>query len=161
MAKAQEASRPAGSLRQALPYVGLAVGLWAAIAPYALLGPDLNASAKNEFADHVVPGALIIALSVAMSLRARSPGGGGGSFPLLAGFGVLLAGLWMTATHLPLVKDARNDIVATDITAWHTLPGVVVLILGGIWAATFWSDAATEPVEPAAKASPAKPTKST
>ena len=147
MAKAQAASQPAtSSFRQALPYVGLAVGLWASIAPYALLGPDLNAAAKNEFVDHVVPGALIIVLSAAMLLRARRAASGE-SFPLLAGFGVLLAGLWMTATHLPLVKDARNDIVATDVTAWHTIPGIVVMILGGIWAATFWSEAG----EPAAK----------
>lgn len=141
MANAQAASQPTpSSLRQALPYAGLAVGLWAAIAPYALLGPDLNAAAKNEFVDHVVPGALIIVLSAAMLLRARR-GANGGSFPLLAGFGVLLAGLWMTATHVPLVKDARNDIVPTDVTAWHTLPGVVVMILGGVWAAAFWSEA--------------------
>ena len=143
MAKAQAASQPS-SLRQGLPYAGLAIGLWASIAPYALLGPDLNAAAKNEFVDHVVPGVLVIGLSAALLVRARR-GANAGSFPLLAGFGVLLAGLWMTATHLPLVKDAQNDIVATDITAWHTVPGVVVMILGGIWAATFWSDAGTEP----------------
>lgn len=147
MAKAQAASQPATSfLRQALPYVGLGVGLWAAVAPYALLGPDLNAAAKNEFVDHVVPGALVIVLSVAMLLRSKRPANGG-SFPLLAGFGVLLGGLWMSATHLPLVKDAQNDIVATDVTAWHTIPGIVVMILGGAWAATFWAEAG----EPAAK----------
>lgn len=143
MAKAQAASRPAGSVRLALPYAGLAVGLWAAIAPYALLGPDLNAAAKNEFVDHVVPGALMIVLSAAMLVRAKRQAQGG-SFPLVAGFAVLLAGLWMTATHLPLVKDARNDVVGTDVTIWHTLPGLVVLVVGALWAASSWSEAGDE-----------------
>lgn len=143
MAKAAGAPDRAGSFRSNLPYAGLAIGLWATLAPYVLLGSDLNASAKNEFVDHVVPGILIIALSVAMLVRNRSATSGG-SFPLLAGFGVLLAGLWMTATHLPLVKDAQNDIVATDIAAWHTVPGLVVLALGAVWAATYWSEAGAE-----------------
>lgn len=155
MAKAAGSAQPPSAVRQALPYAGLVVGVWASIAPYALLGPDLNASAKNEFVDHVVPGALIVILSVVTLVRARSASTpAGGSFPLLAGFGILLAGLWMTATHLPLVKDAQNDLVATDVTAWHTIPGLVVMVLGGIWAATAWSDAAEEPAsaEPAAPA---------
>ncbi|MGI8686715.1 MAG: hypothetical protein ACR2MO_16775 [Acidimicrobiales bacterium] len=158
MADAAGTARPPGSLRQSLPYVGLVIGVWAAIAPYALLGPDLNAAAKNEFVDHVVPGALILVLSAVSLVRARSAQpSAGGSFPLLAGFGILLAGLWMTATHLPLVKEAQNDVVATDVTAWHTIPGIVVMILGGIWAASAWSDAAEEPatVKPANVTKPA------
>lgn len=156
MATAAGDAQPPSALRQALPYAGLVIGVWASIAPYALLGPDLNAAAKNEFVDHVVPGGLILVLSVVTLVRARSASTpAGGSFPLLAGFGILLAGLWMTATHLPLVKDAQNDLVATDVTAWHTIPGLVVMILGGIWAALSWSDAAEDPA-PAAQAT--KPT---
>ncbi|HEX2700834.1 MAG TPA: hypothetical protein VHM89_11600 [Acidimicrobiales bacterium] len=151
---AGSAERP-NAFRQGLPYAGLLIGVWAAAAPYVLLGPDLNAAAKNEFADHVVPGLLTIVLSAAMIARTRSATSTTptGSFPLLAGFGVLLAGLWMTATHFPLVKDARNDLVATDVTAWHTVPGLVVLALGAGWAAAHWSDAADQPVpDGAAKA---------
>src|SRR5688500_12995647 len=159
MAKAAGSAQPPSALRQALPYAGLVIGVWASIAPYALLGPDLNASAKNEFVDHVVPGALILILSVVTLVRARSASApAGGSFPLLAGFGILLAGLWMTATHLPLVKDAQNDLVATDVTAWHTIAGLVVMVLGGIWAASAWSAAAEEPA-PAEPAPPAKQNK--
>lgn len=139
MAKAQAPAQQTSPLRQGLPFAGLAVGLWAAIAPYAVLGPDLNASARNEFADHVVPGALLIVLSAVTLWRTRR-GTEGGSFQLLAGFGILLAGLWMTATHVPLVKDARHDIVPIDVTVWHALPGLVVMILGGLWAATYWSE---------------------
>ncbi len=160
MAKTAGAAQPPGPLRRGLPYAGLAVGVWAAVAPYALLGPDLNAAAKNEFVDHVAPGALILILSAVAVVRARSaPAPGGGSF-LLAGFGILLAGLWMTATHLPLVKDARNDLVATDVAAWHTLPGLVVMALGAVWAASSWSDAAEEPT-PAKAAKPGTGTSGT
>ena len=140
MAEAQAPAQQTSPFRQGLPFAGLAIGLWAAIAPYAGLGPELNASARNEFADHVVPGAILIVLSSVTLLRTKR-GTEGGSFPLLSGFAVLLAGLWMTATHVPLVKDARHDIVHTDVAAWHTLPGLVVMILGGLWAATFWSEA--------------------
>lgn len=137
-----EASRPS-SLKQSLPFVGLAVGVWAMAAPYVLLGPDLNAASKNEFADHVVPGILMLVLSLVMVVRARSGAStAGASFPLIAGFGIVLAGIWMTATHLPLVRDARNDIVDGGVAAWHTLPGLVVLAVGLVWAVTFWSDAA-------------------
>ena len=130
-------------MKQSLPFVGLVIGAWASAAPYILLGPDLNASAKNEFADHVVPGALMIVLAVVMLMRARSGTATAGSaFPLLAGFGIILAGIWMTATHLPLVRDARNDIVDGGVAAWHTIPGLVVLVLGVVWAITFWADAA-------------------
>lgn len=137
-----ETSGPS-SLKQSLPIVGLVIGVWATAAPYVLLGPDLNAAAKNEFADHVVPGALMIGLSLAMAMRARSgTATAGTSFPLIAGFGIVLAGIWMTATHLPLVRDARDDIVDGGVAAWHTIPGLVVLVVGAVWAIAFWSDAA-------------------
>ena len=136
-----------GSLKQALPYLGLAIGVWAMAAPYVLLGPDLNAAAKNEFVDHVVPGMLMIGLSLGMLVRARS-GASGGTFPLIAGFGIILAGIWMTATHLPLVRDARNDVVDGGVATWHTVPGLVVLVLGLVWAGAFWSEAGAEPAAP-------------
>ncbi|MGQ0520150.1 MAG: hypothetical protein ACT4PX_03225 [Actinomycetota bacterium] len=140
MAEAAGEPARASTLQQSLPYLGLAVGAWALAAPYVLLGPDLNASAKNEFADHVVPGVVMLGLSVALLVR-QGRGITGGAFPLLAGFGVLLAGLWMTATHLPLVSDARRGAVSYGLAAWHTLPGVVVMVLGGVWAAVHWAGA--------------------
>lgn len=141
MSGTTEVSSPS-TLKQSLPYIGLAVGVWALAAPYVLLGPDLNAASKNEFADHVVPGLLMIVLSAVMLGRSRSDKTAGTTYPLIAGFGIVLAGIWMTATHLPLVRDARNDIVDGGVAAWHTLPGLVVLAVGLVWAATFWSDAA-------------------
>ena len=141
MADAAGNRPPAGSLRTALPYAGLVLGVWALVAPYVLLGPDLNAEGSREFADHVVPGVLVLALSAAMLARNRR-GAAAGSFPLVAGMGVALAGLWMTATHLPLVSDASDGVVSESVAAWHTVPGLVVLALGVVWAGVHWSDAA-------------------
>lgn len=145
MAQAAGAPGRASSMRQGLPYAGSVVGVWAALAPYALLGPDLNAQGSREVVDHVVPGVLMIALSVATLARHRR-GATGGTFGLLAGFGVLLAGLWMTATHLPLVTDAREGAVSDSVAAWHIVPGLVVMALGLVWAAAHWSSAAAGPV---------------
>ena len=148
-------SSSAGALRAGLPWAGLLVGAWAMVAPYVLLGPDLNAEGSREVVDHVVPGVLLIGLSCVMAVGGRR-GPQGGNFPLLAGFGVLLAGLWMTATHLPLVTDARQGRVSESVAAWHTVPGLVVMVLGAVWAAMYWS-AADQPAAqpPASNADPA------
>ncbi len=47
----------------------------------------------------------------------------------------------MTATHLPLVTDARNGAVSDSVATWHTVPGLVVMVLGGVWAAVHWAGA--------------------
>lgn len=138
-------------IADALPWVGIVVGLWAALPPY--VGPELaNLESKVEIADHVVPALVMLALSAVCLIRARS-GRQDGSLPLVAGMTVALAGLWMTATHLPLVQQAlRGEAGVTKaVAAWHTTPGVVVVVLGLIWAAATWSIAAPEPA-PAATA---------
>lgn len=126
-------------LRRALPLAGLVIGVWALLPPYT--GPSLDTETRVEVADHVVPSALLLALSVAalvVSWRGPPPG----QFPLLAGFGVLLAGVWMTATHVPLVNQARSGQVTAAAAAFHTVPGLVVLALGAVWVAAHWSDEA-------------------
>ena len=141
MAEAGGPEAPARSpLRPALPYAGLAAAVWAIAAPYVLLGPDINAAAKNEVADHVVPGVVMIGVCVTMLVRDRRPAPEGG-FPLVAGLVVALAGLWMLATHLPLVNQAREGHVDVTygVAAWHTVPGLVVLLLGLVWAGAYWS----------------------
>ena len=147
---------PRSPLRRALPWAGVVIGLWAVIPPY--VGPELNnLNTKVEIADHVVPSIAMLAVSVAVLVRARRPVGDQ-SFPLVAGFVVLLAGLWMTATHIPLVNQARRgEAGVTDTAAaWHTTPGVVVLLLGLVWVAAWWSAAGAEPpATPAAR--PARP----
>lgn len=125
------------SLRRALPVVGLVVAAWAVLPPYT--GPEIGTSTRVEVADHVVPAVLMIALSVAALATARRPAPG--LFALVAGLGVLLAGLWMTATHVPLVAQATRDEVAAGAAAYHTAPGLAVLALGVVWVAAHWGDA--------------------
>lgn len=139
MAQAASRSRSA-ELRRALPFAGLVIGLWAVLPPYT--GPEINTETRVEVADHVVPSILMLALSLAMLFvrrRADRSPGAGASFPLLAGFGVLLAGFWMVATHIPLVSQARRGQVTNGAAAYHTVPGVVVLLLGLAWVALYWS----------------------
>jgi hypothetical protein len=131
--------RPGGEI--GLPVAGLLIAVWAVLPPYS--GPEINTSMRVEVADHVVPAMLLLGVSVWALLRARRAGPAvGGTGMLVAGFGVLLAGLWMTATHVPLVRQALRDQVSDAAAVYHTLPGLVVLALGALWAAKHWSDAA-------------------
>lgn len=129
-----------------LPWAGLVVALLAVQPPYAR---HLTTETRVEVADHVVPAVLIFGVSVAMVMRARRRVAEIGSFPLVAGFLMLLAGLWMTATHIPLVNQARrgtNDVSYLD-AVWHTFPGVLVLVLGLVWTTAWWSASPGEPDE--------------
>lgn len=131
-------------LCDALPFLGLAVAAWALLPPYS--GPDLQTEMRVEIADHVVPSILMIVLSLAALVRRRRAGFGSAasSFMLLAGLGILLAGFWMVATHLPLVAQARRGEVPGGTAAYHTAPGVAVILLGLVWAALHWNDSAPE-----------------
>jgi hypothetical protein len=134
------------SLRQALPWAGLVIAGVAVLPPYTR---DLNTEMRVEVADHVVPGLVMLGVSLTMLVRSRraTTESEPGMLPLAAGFTILLAGLWMTATHLPLVNQARrsqNDVSWFDAT-WHTVPGLIVLALGLVWAAAWWSAGAGEP----------------
>ena len=136
----EPSSSTAGALHTRLPWAGLVVALVALLPPYTR---DLNTEMRVEIADHVVPSILMVAVSVTMLVRARRRTPETGTLPLVAGFAILLAGLWMTATHLPLVNQARegqNDVSYLD-AAWHTVPGLVVMVLGAVWAAAYWSTA--------------------
>lgn len=120
------------------------MAIWALLPPYS--GPELATEMRVEIADHVVPSILMIVLSVAALARSRGAAAGstGGSFMLIAGLGILLAGFWMVATHVPLVAQARRGEVTNGVAAYHTAPGVAVMLLGLVWAALHWNDAAPE-----------------
>lgn len=49
------------------------------------------------------------------------------------GLVVTLAGLWATATHVPLVVQAAGGRVDWVPAIHHALPGPVVLLLGAGW----------------------------
>ena len=57
------------------------------------------------------------------------------------GFLLTLSGLWMVATHVPLVAQAARDEVTWAATAYHFTPSLVVLILGLVWVGAHWSEA--------------------
>lgn len=112
---------------------GLLVGAWALLPPYS--GPILNTADQVEFADHVVPGIAVIALSLAAVVFARRASNGNLLFA--AGLGIVLAGFWMTATHVPLVLQATRGEAPWGATIYHSLPGLAVLALGVAWAAIY------------------------
>ncbi|MDQ3306638.1 MAG: hypothetical protein M3535_11820 [Actinomycetota bacterium] len=135
-----EASSPPTVRSAALPMLaglGLLVGCWALLPPYT--GPPLNTADMVEFVDHVVPGVVVIALSLGSFLVGRSGRASAVLFP--AGLGIVLAGFWMTATHLPLVLQATRAQAPWGATVYHSLPGLAVLVLGVAWALTYRSPA--------------------
>lgn len=124
--------------RGLLPVLGLAAGLWAVLPPYS--GPPLNTAGVVEVVDHVVPGVVLLALSagmLAVTRRATRPG----PAMFVAGLVVLLAGIWMTATHVPLVAQATEGLAPAGAVVYHTLPGLAITVLGLVWVAAHWAEA--------------------
>ena len=119
---------------------GLLVGIWAFLPPYT--GPALNTAARVEFADHVVPAIVVVAISALALVVGRRRGTDWLLFA--AGLGVVLAGFWMTATHLPLVVQAMRGEAPWGATVYHSLPGLAVLGLGVAWALTYRSEPTPE-----------------
>lgn len=125
------------SPRRLLPAAGVVVAAWSALPPYT--GPEIGTSDRVEIADHVVPAVVMLAVSLVALVWSRRRAGG--LLPLGAGLGVLLAGAWMTATHVPLVAQATRGEVGAGAAAYHTAPGLAVVALGVVWVAVHWSDA--------------------
>lgn len=128
----------ASSSPRTLPLLGLVVGAWALLPPYS--GPELNTEMRVEVADHVVPGVVVIlAALVALALAQRASRLD--RVLLGAGLAVLLAGFWMTATHVPLVAQALRDEAPVGGTIYHGVPGLVVGFLGAAWSGRYWTAA--------------------
>jgi len=134
---AVEADSPA----RFLPFIGLAVALWASLPKYS--GPTLNVEPAKEVADHVIP-AVVVLLCAVVGLVASRRAQGPGALRFMAGMGVLLAGLWMMATHLPLVAEAMRDEAPWPATIYHTSAALAVFGLGLLWATLTWSEAGAE-----------------
>ena len=92
----------------------------------------------------------VVLASLAGIWASRRPQGPG-AIRFMAGLAVLLAGLWMMATHLPLVFEAMRDEAPWPATIYHTSSALAVFGLGLLWATVTWSEAGDE-VEPAPKA---------
>jgi hypothetical protein len=151
---------PGPDLARLMPLVGLGVALWASLPKYS--GPRLSVSSSKEFADHIVPAVVVLLASIAGIAASRRPQGPG-AIRFMAGMAVLLAGLWMMATHIPLVSQTARggpDAASWAATIYHTSAALAVFGLGLLWATVTWSEAGDESGSgPAAapKAAAAKP----
>jgi hypothetical protein len=142
------ATHPIGpDLPRLVALAGLPVAVWASLPRFS--GPKLNVAQSTEVVDHVIPAVVVLLaalVAIAAGRRARGPG----STRFLAGMAVLLAGLWMMATHLPLVAQARRGDAPWPATMYHTSAALAVFGLGLLWATVTWSEASDEPKAAAA-----------
>ncbi len=139
-------------LARILPLAGLPVAFWASLPQWT--GPKLNVAASTEVVDHIIPAVFVVLASVVAILVGHQPQGPG-ALRLMAGMVVVLAGLWMLATHLPLVAQATRDEAPWPATIYHTSSALAVFGLGLLWSAATWSEAdddAERAIDPAAPA---------
>ena len=129
---------PGPDLARFLPFVGLGVALWASLPKYS--GPELNTAADAEFASHVIPAVVVLLAAIVGILAGRRPQGPG-ALRLIAGMTVLLTGMWMLATHLPLVAQATRDDAPWPGTVYHSASALAVFGLGLLWSTVTWSEA--------------------
>ena len=110
-----------------------ALGAWSIAVPYVgpVLGLKLDVAARLEIVDHVVPGLFVAASSLLMLLLLRR--GQAGSLPSLAtACTMTLAGLWITATHVPLLSQASDDLVPWGTAFFHIATGPLIVGLS-LW----------------------------
>lgn len=104
----------------------LLFGTWGLVVPYLgrSLGFAVDTRPGVEVIDHVVPGVLVIGAALLAIL--------GGGRSLLLALAALAAGVWMTATHIPLLRQASDGQVTWSAALWHSTPGMVILALGAV-----------------------------
>lgn len=121
--------RARGSHPVALSALLIPLAVWLALVPSVApaLGYTLDLDPVVEVVDHVVPGVVIlVVIAAALLLRARP------SAPYAFAIGAalsLLAGLWATATHVPLLAQAQQGLVTWGAATFHSVPGVVVMVV--------------------------------
>jgi hypothetical protein len=143
--QAAGAVKTVGGAAPWLPLVGLLIGVWAIVPPYIKAFGELNVESRVEFADHVVPGIVVLAVSALALVLLRSPEPS--QLLLFVGGGaIILAGFWMMATHMPLISQARNGQVPWGAVLWHSLPGLGVTLFGVLWTLRYWGSEETDEV---------------
>lgn len=128
-------------LAQWLPFGGLIVAGWAVLPKYAGPTPGLTVAPGREVVDHVVPAMIVLAASV-VAFLVLPVGRKAGPSLLMAGFAVLLAGLWMGATHFPLLAQAARGEAPWPATIFHGAAAAAVLGFGLLWSSVCWADGA-------------------
>ncbi len=119
-----------------LGFTLLTLALWAIAVPYSARPLGLTVATRPivEVVDHVVPGLVVLMVGAAATIIGR--------LRLEAALLALLAALWMTGTHLPLLAQAARGEATWAAALFHSLPGIALLILAvdaSLWA---WREAA-------------------
>ena len=107
-----------------------ALGAWAIAVPYlgAAVGLELDVPARTEFVDHVVPG--VVAVAAAAWLLAADEAEP--TVPALAAAGAsVLAGFWISVTHLTLLIDAARGTAPAAASLLHGTAGPALLVVSG------------------------------
>jgi hypothetical protein len=109
------------------------LGAWTIIVPYLgrAIGLEVNVASSVELIDHVVPGTLIAAIGVYLTLDAHRKAAPGWGRLILGGVS-FLAGFWVLATHVPLLADAFAGKVGWGPALWHAGPSLPVVLLS-LW----------------------------
>ncbi len=114
------------------------LGVWSIAVPFAAtaLGMHLKVTRRLEIADHVVPGLVIAGAAVLLIVARRRPVPDAWMAPASLGI-AFLGGLWITATHVPLILQAADGRVGApwDASIFHSLwgPPIVLVSLWLLW----------------------------
>jgi hypothetical protein len=100
--------------------------------------PELDTSRAAEIADHVFPGVVVLGAAGAVLVAHRRSGVSPMAF-LMAGMAILLAGIWMASTHVPLLSQAANDEAPWAGALYHSASAAIVLAVGVAWASAAWT----------------------
>lgn len=124
---------PGGGARRSTrgPVAALvALGAWTIAVPYLArpLGLAVDVAASIEVVDHVVPGLLVALAGGWLAWRGRGdPVGPAG---LVASGICVLAGFWVLATHVPLLRDAADGREPWAAALWHFSTALPIISLG-------------------------------
>jgi hypothetical protein len=117
-----------------------AIGGFTAVTPYlaGAVGLDVDVAASVEVVDHVVPGLTVVGAAIAVLALGRRTGD---AQVLGAAMVALLAGLWVTASHAPLLADAADGDVGWGAALLHVAAGPPLLALSALLAARAYRSA--------------------
>ena len=102
--------------------------------------PELDTARAAEVADHVFPGVLVLVAAGSVFLAHRRGGVSPTAF-LVAALAILLAGIWMASTHVPLLFQAADDEAPWVGALYHSSSAAIVLAVGVAWASAAWTQA--------------------